>query len=499
MIVPAIELRGITKYFGALAANQQIDLSVGRGEIHALVGENGAGKSTLMNILYGLVASDAGTVRILGEEVRLRSSLDAISVGLGMVHQHFMLFPSLSVYENVIYGAEPNVAGFIRRKRAIRQVADLAERFGLGLDVRARVSDLPVGLKQRVEILKTLYRQASILIFDEPTAVLTPKERDALFRSLRRLVAEGKTILFITHKLDEVFTLADKVSVMRDGKLISTSATNASNPDILAQQMVGRALPTNIKADVRTGEIVLEVDHLQSGLLKPCSFRLHAGEILGIAGVSGNGQSELIAALTGLSPSSGSIRLNGDEINQLDIRQRREVGIAYVPEDRGARGLAQVATVADNLLMGKQYQPPLSRYGWLRNAAIRRFGSDLIQRYQIKAEHINTRVESLSGGNQQKLMIARELQQSSQLLIIEQPTRGVDIGAIEFIHQQLLQARANGKAILLVSSELSEILQLADRILVMFAGAVVADLNADETSEQQLGLLISKGSDVRVA
>ncbi len=495
----ALELRGIVKRFPGVLANDHIDLAVEPGEIRALVGENGAGKTTLMHILYGLYQPDAGAILIRGRKQLFHSPLDAIKAGLGMVHQHFMLFPSLTVSENVIFGAEPTHSGFIDRAAAQQKVAAIAQQYGLQVDPAAKVGQLPVGVRQRVEILKTLYRQAEILILDEPTAVLTPQERDGLFKILRGLAAQGKTIVFITHKLHEVMSLSDNATVLRNGRVTANLRTAATSPEEICRYMVGREVLLRVhKPPQQAGETVLAVERLsvkdEAGrpLVRDVSFQVQAGEIVGIAGVAGNGQTELIEAITGLRPlASGHIALEERDISRRPVGGRREAGQAYIPEDRNRVGLALGASVADNLLMGFQKRPGLSQHGLLSLAGIRDHASRLIQQYAVKVTSLGEATSNLSGGNLQKVVIAREFSQHGRLLIAEQPTRGVDVGSIEFIHQQLINYRAEGNAILLVSAELSEIMSLADRILVMFEGRIVGELPASEATEAQLGLLMA--------
>lgn len=497
----ALELRGIIKRFPGVLANDHIELAVEPGEIRALVGENGAGKTTLMRILYGLYQPDAGEILIHGRKQLFHSPLDAIKSGLGMVHQHFMLFPSLTVTENVIFGAEPTRSGLVDRASALQKVAAIAEKYGLQVDPAAKVGQLPVGVRQRVEILKTLYRQAEILILDEPTAVLTPQERDGLFKILRGLAAQGKTIIFITHKLHEVMNLSDNATVLRNGRVTANLRTAATSAEEICRSMVGREVLLRVnKPPQQTGETVLAVDHLSvkadtgRTLVKDVSFQVRAGEIVGIAGVAGNGQTELIEAITGLRPiAAGHLALEGRDMSQRSVGGRREAGQAYIPEDRNHVGLALGASVADNLLMGFQNRPGLSRRGWLSLAGIRDHAGRLIQQYAVKVTSPGEPTANLSGGNLQKVVVAREFSQLGRLLIAEQPTRGVDVGSIEFIHQQLINYRAEGNAILLVSAELSEIMSLSDRILVMFEGRIVGELPAAEATEARLGLLMAGG------
>lgn len=498
-----LELRGIVKRFPGVLANDQIDLAVEPGEIRALVGENGAGKTTLMRILYGLYQPDAGEIFIHGQKQTFHSPHDAIRAGLGMVHQHFMLFPSLTVSENVIYGAEPTRAGFVDRPAARQKVAELARQYSLQVDPAAKVGQLPVGVRQRVEILKTLYRQAEILILDEPTAVLTPQERDGLFAILRGLANQGKTIIFITHKLHEVMSLSDNATVLRGGRVTATLRTAKTSPEEISRYMVGREVMLVVnKPPAQVGETVLAVENLTvedetaRRVVRDISFQVRAGEIVGIAGVAGNGQTELIEAITGLRPpAAGRIMLEKQEVSRVSVARRREAGQAYIPEDRSRVGLAAAASVADNLLMGFQKQPGLSQGGLLSLRGLAEHADRLIKQYAIKVARPSEPAANLSGGNLQKVVIAREFSHQGRLLIAEQPTRGVDVGSIEFIHQRLLNYRSEGNAILLVSAELSEIMSLADRILVMFEGRIAGELSATEATEAKLGLLMAGGGE----
>jgi simple sugar transport system ATP-binding protein len=499
----ALELRGIVKRFPGVLANDHIDLAVEPGEIRALVGENGAGKTTLMRILYGLYQPDAGEIFIHGQRQAFHSPHDAIRAGLGMVHQHFMLFPSLSVSENVIYGAEPTQAGFIDRQAARQRVAEIAERYSLQVDPAATVGQLPVGVRQRVEILKTLYRQAEILILDEPTAVLTPQERDGLFTILRGLARQGKTIIFITHKLHEVMNLSDQATVLQGGRVTATLRTAETSPEEISRFMVGREVMFVVnKPPVLPGETVLAVENLavaaETGrtVLQDLSFQVRAGEIVGIAGVAGNGQTELIEAITGLRPiTGGRIKLARQDVSRASVAGRRKAGQAFIPEDRSRVGLALPASVTDNLLMGFQREPVLSRRGLLSWRGVGEHASRLIKQYAIKVTQPTEPATNLSGGNLQKVVVAREFSHRGRLLIAEQPTRGVDVGSIEFIHQRLLNYRSEGNAILLVSAELSEIMSLSDRILVMFEGRIVGELTSTGATEARLGLLMAGGNE----
>ncbi|MWA10011.1 ABC transporter ATP-binding protein [Streptomyces sp. BA2] len=488
---PAVELRGITKEYPGTLANDRVDLTVARGEIHALMGENGAGKSTLMSVLYGLQRPDAGQILLDGREVTFASPSEAIAAGLGMVHQSFKLFPSFTVAENVVYAAEPRRFGLTDRAEALRRVGALADEHGLAVDPAAKVGDLPVGVRQRVEILKLLYRGARTLILDEPTAVLTPAEADGLFGVLRSLADDGRTVLLVTHKLREVMEGSDAVTVLRDGRVAARMRTADTTADGIATAMTGRAVELDRvhPAGAPGGEVLL-VDSLSTERVREVSLSVRAGEIVGIAGVAGNGQSELVEAIAGLRPlSCGRVTLSGQDITDASAARRRAAGLAYVPEDRVAVGTAPAATIAENLAMGHHRGHGLLRPSWLREHA-----RVLIDRFGIKAASSRHTAGSLSGGNLQKLVIGRELAHESPLLIVEQPTRGVDIGAIQTIHDQLIAHRDAGHAILLVSAELSEIRGLSDRVLVMYEGRVAAEYAREDADERTLGLAMAGGS-----
>ena len=493
-----LEMRGIVKRYPGVLANDGIDLSVEAGEIHALMGENGAGKSTLMGILYGLVQPDAGEIVIDGRACRFRSPIEAIGAGLGMVHQAFKLFDSLTVWENVVYRSEPRCGPFIDRAAARAKVAELARRYDLPVDPDAPVGPLPVGVKQRIEILKALYRDARILILDEPTAVLTPRERDGLFAVMRALAADGRTILFVTHKLHEVMAVTSRITVLRDGRMVDRMVTAETDPQAIIQAMTGRNVSLKVdKAPAQPGRPLLQVDGLMlKGPGRPVvddvSFAVRAGEIVGIAGVAGNGQSELIEVVTGLrAADAGRIQVDGRDVTTAGVAGRRAAGIAYVPEDRAHTGTALRASATDTLSMGFHRQPPLSRRGVLDLAAMRRRARDLIARFGIKIPGEGVAVGTLSGGNLQKVVVARELDHEAPVLVAEQPTRGVDVGAIEFIHGRLVAERDRGRAVLLVSAELGEIMALSDRILVMYEGRLIAEVPGDAATETSLGLLMA--------
>jgi ABC-type uncharacterized transport system ATPase subunit len=494
-----LEAVGIVKRYGALLANDHVDLAVERGEIHAVMGENGAGKSTLMSILYGLQQPDEGRVILRGGEVRFRSALDAITQGMGMVHQAFKLFNSLSVWENIVYGAEPRRGPFIDQRAARQNVAALAERHGLVVDPDASVSKLSVGVRQRVEILKALYREAKILILDEPTAVLTPQERDGLFAVMRHLADEGRTLLFVTHKLHEVMAITDRVSVLRDGRVVERMNTSETTPRDIVQAMTGRSINLRIdRARAEYGAPLLEAVDLTVAapggkpLVDRISLKVCAGEIVGIAGVAGNGQSELVEALTGLrKPDAGRVLVNGVDVTTAEVAARRSAGIAYIPEDRANVGSSLPASATDNLAMGFHRQPPIARSALMDARAAASRARSLIAKFGVKIANESAAAGSLSGGNLQKLVVARELSHEAPVLIAEQPTHSVDVGATEFIHRQLVGERGKGRAILLVSAELSEILALSDRVLVMYEGRILAELPQEEANEQTLGLLMA--------
>jgi simple sugar transport system ATP-binding protein len=496
--VAFLEMRGIVRRYPGVLANDRVDLSVEAGEIHAVMGENGAGKSTLMGILYGLVQPDEGEIAIAGKPCRFRTPIDAIAAGLGMVHQAFKLFDSLTVWENVVYRDEPRRGPFIDRRAARARVAELARHFDLPVDPDARVGALPVGVKQRIEILKALYRDARILILDEPTAVLTPRERDGLFAVMRSLAADGRTILFVTHKIHEVMAVTDRITVLRDGRVAARMATADTDPQAIIRAMTGRNVVLKVdKGPSEPGRPLLQVDGLSVSApgrlaVDSVSFAVRAGEILGIAGVAGNGQTELIEAVAGLrAADAGTVLVDGRDVTAAGVAGRRAAGIAYVPEDRAHTGTALRASATDTLSMGFHRRPPLSRRGVLDRAAMRRRARDLIARFGVKIPGEDTVVGTLSGGNLQKVVVARELDHHAPVLIAEQPTRGVDVGAIEFIHGQLVAERDKGRAVLLVSAELTEILALSDRVLVMYEGRVIAEVSGADATETSLGLLMA--------
>jgi ABC-type uncharacterized transport system ATPase subunit len=504
---PAVEMRGITKTFGTLVADDSIDLFVHRGSIHALVGENGAGKSTLMNMLYGLYVADSGEILINGQKVVLHGPGDAIKHGIGMVHQHFMLVPPLTVAENVVLGAEPPGVAVYRKQEATNRVVELSDRYGLKVDPSARVGSLPVGLQQRVEILKTLYRGAEILILDEPTAVLTPQETDELFMVLGDLVKKDKTILFISHKLREVMAVADQISVLRRGKKVATLEKSQTSREEISKLMVGREmLPQVVRGTGHPAKSVLGVNDLHCasdrGLsaLKGINFTVHEGEVLGIAGVEGNGQSELVEVITGLRHATGGrVILRGHDITNKNPRLCRDLGLAAIPEDRHARGLILDYSVANNLILGVQDKRAVTGGRVLRPGKIVARARRLVEQFDIRGCASDTLVRSLSGGNQQKVVLAREIDGAPKLLIAAQPTRGLDIGAIQFVHERILAERDRGVAILLVSAELEEIFALSDRILVIYEGHIMGEFTAEEATEEKLGILMTGGSTPELA
>jgi len=496
--VPQVEMRGIVKRFGDFTALDGVDLVVGEHEIHALLGENGAGKSTLMNILYGLYRPDAGTIRLRGQEVHIRSPRDAIAHGIGMIHQHFMLVPPLTVAENVVLGDERS--GPLLSERALgARVHELEARFRINVDPDAKVEDLPLGLQQRVEILKVLYRGSELLIFDEPTAVLTPQEVDELFTIVRTLRDEGKLVIFITHKLREVFAVTDRITVLRAGRNAGELVTKGTSAPEIARLMVGRELrPVHAHTPVTSTGPVLEIRGLQARsdrgatALQGVDLTVNAGEILGVAGVGGNGQSELAECILGLhEPTAGSILIGGIDIAHDDPKRTRERDVAYVPEDRRVEGLVLAFTVADNFILGRQDRAPFSVRGVLDADAIRKNGDRLAKEFDVRPPNARAIVGNLSGGNQQKVVLGRELSEQPKLIVISQPTRGLDIGSTEYVWERLLEQRARGCAVLLISSELDEIRALSDRIAVMFEGRLVATLPVAEATEERLGLLMA--------
>ncbi len=512
--MPAVEMIGISKTFpGGVVANRGITLRVEKGEIHGLLGENGAGKTTLMNILYGLISKDAGSIIVDGHAVELKSPHDAIAHGIGMVHQHFKLIPTLTVAENIILGMEPTAGGGKRKgplshilpidmSSAIERIRHIAEVNGLVIDPRARVRDLSVGLQQRVEILKALYRDARVLILDEPTSVLTPQEVDELFESLKRFRQNGRTIILITHKLRETMTICDRISVLRDGALVNTVARSETSAEQLAEMMVGRPVEFVVqKGDANPGEVVFSVENLHvnnaQGLpaVRGVNLSIRAGEILGVAGVEGNGQSELVEAIVGLRrPSKGVIRCRGVDITGQGTRAAKRAGISHIPEDRHKRGLILQFTISENLILGQHRQPqfvtgPLEAL--LDLEKIDNSARQTVTQFSIKVPDVDRRAMTLSGGNQQKVIVAREMSSNPTIIVAAQPTRGLDVGATEYIHRELIRMRDNGVAVLLVSAELDEVLVLSDRIVVMYNGRIVGMRRPHETTPRELGLFMA--------
>lgn len=494
-----IEMRNITKEFGTFKANDSINLTVRKGEIHALLGENGAGKSTLMNILSGLLEPTSGDIYMNGSKVSINSPTTANRLGIGMVHQHFMLIDAFTVTENIILGSEPTTVGVLNQKKAVSEIERVSKQYGLSVNPHAYIRDISVGAQQRVEILKTLYRGADILIFDEPTAVLTPQEIDELMEIMRGLVNEGKSIILITHKLDEIKKVADRCTVIRRGKSIDTVTVKDVSSQQLADMMVGRSV--SFKTDKKPAnpkEVVLSIKDLvvkeSRGLeaVKHLSLDVRAGEVVGIAGIDGNGQTELIQALTGLRKvESGSVELNGDPITNMKPRKITESGVGHVPEDRHKYGLVLEMTLAENIALQTYYKEPLSNKGILSYGEINEYARRLIEEYDVRTVNELVPAKALSGGNQQKAIIAREIDRDPDLLIVSQPTRGLDVGAIEYIHKRLIEQRDKDKAVLVVSFELDEILNVSDRIAVIHGGEIVGIVDPKETTENELGLLMA--------
>jgi len=495
-----LELRGITKQFPGVLANDDVSLTARSGKVLALIGENGAGKSTLMNVLSGLYHPDAGEIIIEGEVQRFSDPGDAIKAGIGMVHQHFMLVPVFSVWENVVLGIEPVTGpGVMNRKEARKEVREISERFGLAVDPDALVEDIPVGIQQRVEIIKVLLRGAKILVFDEPTAVLTPQEVEEFFGIVAELKGRGATIIFITHKLKEALAIADDITVLRGGRVAGHADPTTATQEQLASMMVGRDIDLTVdRTEAKPGEDVLEVhgvrmlDDYGRPVLTDINFTVRAGEIVGVAGIQGNGQTELVEAITGLLPiASGTIEMLGQDISDFSPRQRHAAGIAHVPEDRNHMGMVGSFTIAENLVLDSYYAAPYSNRGLLKGDVIRDSATQLVADYDVRPPMIDNTGAALSGGNAQKMIVAREFSRDVPLVVCAQPTRGIDVGSIEYIHEQIVRKRDEGKAILIVSTELDEIFALSDRILVMFDGRIVAQLQASETTPTEVGLYMA--------
>ncbi len=495
-----LELRGITKRFPGVLANDDVTLTARSGKVLALIGENGAGKSTLMNVLSGLYRPDGGEIVIDGVVQHFKDPGDAIKAGIGMVHQHFMLVPVFSVYENVVLGVEPVVGpGLMDRKKARREVKEISERFGLAVDPDALVEDLPVGIQQRVEIIKVLLRGAQILVFDEPTAVLTPQEVTEFFGIVAELKSRGATIIFITHKLKEALAIADDITVLRDGKVAGHADPATATPEELATLMVGRDIDLTVdKTEANAGAEVLilkdvhMIDDYGRAILNRINLSVRAGEIVGVAGIQGNGQTELVEAITGLLPlASGTVEFLGEDISRDTPRRRHAAGMAHVPEDRNHMGMIGSFSIAENLVLDSYYARPFSKRGVMNGDQIRQSAEDLVEAYDVRPTNIDNTGSALSGGNAQKMIVAREFSRDVPLVICAQPTRGIDVGSIEYIHEQIVRKRDEGKAILIVSTELDEIFALSDRIVVMFDGRIVAEMRASDTTPTEVGLYMA--------
>ena len=496
-----IEMLNITKQFGELKANDNVTLQLKKGEIHALLGENGAGKSTLMSVLFGLYQPDSGVIKKDGKEVNINNPNVAHSLGIGMVHQHFKLVDVFTVLDNIILGAETTKLGFIQKKKARKKIIALSEEYGLSVDVDAKVEDITVGMQQRVEILKMLYRENDILIFDEPTAVLIPQEIEELLQIMKKLAANGKSILFISHKLNEIISVADRCSILRKGQYICTVDVDKTSKEELSEMMVGRKIDFELsRKEQALGEEIFRVEnvsvkskHKNKNVVNNVSFSIRAGEIVCLAGIDGNGQTEFIEGITGLDKiSSGKIYFHNNDITSYSVRKKNVAGISHIPGDRHKHGLVLDFTLEDNLVLQRYFEPEFQNHGFIKKEKVNTYANDLINQYDVRSSAgATTIVRSMSGGNQQKAIIARELDRKHDLLIAVQPTRGLDVGAIEAIHKQIIQGRDEGKAILLVSLELDEVLSLSDRILVMFEGEIVGELDPKKTNPNELGLYMS--------
>jgi len=496
-----IEMLHITKEFPGIKANDDITLQLRRGEVHALLGENGAGKSTLMSVLFGLYQPEQGTIRKNGKEVQIRNPNDANALGIGMVHQHFKLVECFTVLDNIILGVEPNKLGFLQKAEARKKVVALSEKYGLRVDPDALVSDISVGMQQRVEILKMLYRDNEILIFDEPTAVLTPQEIDELMEIMRGFKKEGKSILFITHKLNEIMAVADRCTVLRKGKYVGVVDIAGTTKEELSRMMVGRDVQLEVeKAPAKPGEVILDVQDVtipsathKKNAVKDVTFQVRAGEIVCLAGIEGNGQTEFVYGLTGLEKvSGGRISFCGKDITHASIRERSKDGMSHIPEDRHKHGLILDYTLENNMVLQRYWQPEFQNHGFIRKDKVREYSDRLIGQYDVRSGQGSVTIaRSMSGGNQQKAIIAREIDRDPKLLVAVQPTRGLDVGAIEYIHRQIVAQRDAGKAVLLVSLELDEVMNLSDRILVMYEGEVVGEFDPKTTTVQELGLYMA--------
>lgn len=496
-----IEMLNITKEFPGIVANDDITLRLKKGEIHALLGENGAGKSTLMSVLFGLYQPEKGEIRMNGQTVKISNPNDANALGIGMVHQHFKLVEIFTVLENIILGVEPNKMGFLQEQEAKEKVIALSEKYGLKVDPDALIEDITVGMQQRVEILKMLYRDNEILIFDEPTAVLTPQEIKELLQIMKGFAAEGKSILFITHKLNEIMEVADRCTVLRKGKYIGTVEVKETTKEELSKMMVGRDISFSVDKEVRMpGDVVLSVRDItvaskthKNNSVRGVSFDVRAGEIVCLAGIDGNGQTEFVHALTGLEKLvSGSIMLCGKDITKASIRERSVSGMSHIPEDRHKHGLVLDYSLEENLVLQRYWQPQFQKKGFIKFDEMRKYAEKLIKKFDVRSgQGPVTSARSMSGGNQQKAIIAREIDKEHELLVAVQPTRGLDVGAIEYIHKQLVERRDAGKAVLLVSLELEEVMNVSDRILVMYEGEIVGELDPKSTTVQELGLYMS--------
>jgi len=496
-----IEMLNITKQFGSIKANDNVTLQLKKGEIHALLGENGAGKSTLMSILFGLYQADSGMIKKDGVEVKINNPNDATALGIGMVHQHFKLVDVFTVLDNIILGAETTKFGFLKKKEARERVQRLSEEYGLSVDLDAKIEDITVGMQQRVEILKMLYRDNDILIFDEPTAVLIPQEIEELLSIMKKMAESGKSILFISHKLNEIMSVANRCTILRKGQYVGTVNIEDTSKEQLSEMMVGRKIDLNLeRKDLPLGEEILKIENLsvkskvkKGNAVNEVSLSVRAGEIVCIAGIDGNGQTEFIHGLTGLEKiSEGKIYFKGNDITNYSIRNKTLLGISHIPEDRHKHGLILDFTLENNMVLQRYFEPEFQKHGFIKKDAVREYSDKLIEQYDVRSsEGSVTIARSMSGGNQQKAIVARELDRNPELLIAVQPTRGLDVGAIEYIHKKIIAQRDAGKAVLLVSLELEEVMNLPDRILVMYEGQIVGELDPKKTNVNELGLYMS--------